>query len=82
MFSFPFPPEFIFRAPIKLSKPGELREEYESLRKVQYKHDRTTHFLKVNWNDDIKEYLVGVFEIYNAEPVSILPYTVALIEVE
>uniref|UniRef100_A0ABI7ZAJ4 RING-type E3 ubiquitin transferase n=1 Tax=Felis catus TaxID=9685 RepID=A0ABI7ZAJ4_FELCA len=26
-------PEFIFRAPIKLSKPGELREEYESLRK-------------------------------------------------
>ncbi|KAM6098467.1 E3 ubiquitin-protein ligase RNF169 isoform 2-T2 [Theristicus caerulescens] len=28
-------PDFIFRAPIKLSKPGELREEYESqLRKV------------------------------------------------
>ncbi|XP_072466947.1 E3 ubiquitin-protein ligase RNF169 isoform X2 [Notamacropus eugenii] len=25
--------DFIFRAPIKLSKPGELREEYESLRK-------------------------------------------------
>lgn len=32
--SFPFLPEFIFRTPIKLSKPGELREEYESLRKV------------------------------------------------
>ncbi|XP_017200197.2 E3 ubiquitin-protein ligase RNF169 isoform X2 [Oryctolagus cuniculus] len=29
----PAEPEFIFRAPIKLSKPGELREEYESLRK-------------------------------------------------
>ncbi|XP_044927356.1 E3 ubiquitin-protein ligase RNF169 [Mustela putorius furo] len=28
-------PEFIFRAPIKLSKPGELREEYESLRKLR-----------------------------------------------
>lgn len=29
-------PDFIFRAPIKLSKPGELREEYESqLRKVR-----------------------------------------------
>ncbi|OPJ85871.1 hypothetical protein AV530_007029 [Patagioenas fasciata monilis] len=29
--------DFIFRAPIKLSKPGELREEYESqLRKVRY----------------------------------------------
>ncbi|XP_028733347.1 E3 ubiquitin-protein ligase RNF169 [Peromyscus leucopus] len=27
-------PEFIFRAPIKLSKPGELREEYECLRKL------------------------------------------------
>uniref|UniRef100_M3YCZ7 RING-type E3 ubiquitin transferase n=1 Tax=Mustela putorius furo TaxID=9669 RepID=M3YCZ7_MUSPF len=27
--------EFIFRAPIKLSKPGELREEYESLRKLR-----------------------------------------------
>ncbi|XP_027630331.1 E3 ubiquitin-protein ligase RNF169 [Tupaia chinensis] len=27
--------EFIFRAPIKLSKPGELREEYESLRKMR-----------------------------------------------
>ncbi|XP_045672105.1 E3 ubiquitin-protein ligase RNF169 isoform X2 [Ursus americanus] len=30
-------PEFIFRAPIKLSKPGELREEYESLRKREEK---------------------------------------------
>ncbi|KFR15486.1 E3 ubiquitin-protein ligase RNF169, partial [Opisthocomus hoazin] len=29
-------PDFIFRAPIKLSKPGELREEYESqLRKMR-----------------------------------------------
>ncbi|KAF6334149.1 ring finger protein 169 [Rhinolophus ferrumequinum] len=28
-------PEFIFRTPIKLSKPGELREEYESLRKLR-----------------------------------------------
>ncbi|NXU17555.1 RN169 ligase, partial [Pardalotus punctatus] len=29
-------PDFIFRAPIKLSKPGELREEYESqLRKLR-----------------------------------------------
>ncbi|KAH0500223.1 E3 ubiquitin-protein ligase RNF169 [Microtus ochrogaster] len=28
-------PEFIFRAPIKLSKPGELREEYECLRKLR-----------------------------------------------
>ncbi|XP_060461616.1 E3 ubiquitin-protein ligase RNF169 [Panthera onca] len=28
-------PEFKFRAPIKLSKPGELREEYESLRKLR-----------------------------------------------
>ncbi|XP_051048293.1 E3 ubiquitin-protein ligase RNF169 [Phodopus roborovskii] len=28
-------PEFIFRAPIKLSKPGELREEYECLRKLK-----------------------------------------------
>ncbi|KFO24034.1 RING finger protein 169 [Fukomys damarensis] len=27
--------EFIFRAPIKLSKPGELREEYECLRKLR-----------------------------------------------
>ncbi|XP_021563413.1 E3 ubiquitin-protein ligase RNF169 [Carlito syrichta] len=27
--------DFIFRAPIKLSKPGELREEYESLRKLR-----------------------------------------------
>ncbi|XP_056650956.1 E3 ubiquitin-protein ligase RNF169 isoform X1 [Monodelphis domestica] len=27
--------DFIFRAPIKLSKPGELREEYESLRKLK-----------------------------------------------
>ncbi|XP_060032816.1 E3 ubiquitin-protein ligase RNF169 [Erinaceus europaeus] len=27
--------EFIFRAPIKLSKPGELCEEYESLRKLR-----------------------------------------------
>ncbi|CAO2613674.1 E3 ubiquitin-protein ligase RNF169, partial [Lemmus lemmus] len=32
---FPFPLEFIFRAPIKLSKPGELREEYECLRKLR-----------------------------------------------
>ncbi|XP_054977950.1 E3 ubiquitin-protein ligase RNF169 [Sorex araneus] len=31
----PAEPEFIFRAPIKLSKPGELREEYESLRKLR-----------------------------------------------
>lgn len=32
-------PDFIFRAPIKLSKPGELREEYESqLRKVRCSH--------------------------------------------
>lgn len=30
-------PDFIFRAPIKISKAGELREEYESqLRKVWY----------------------------------------------
>uniref|UniRef100_A0A8C6RM80 RING-type E3 ubiquitin transferase n=1 Tax=Nannospalax galili TaxID=1026970 RepID=A0A8C6RM80_NANGA len=28
-------PEFIFRAPVKLSKPGELREEYECLRKLR-----------------------------------------------
>lgn len=39
-FCFLFPllfADFIFRAPIKLSKPGELREEYESqLRKVRY----------------------------------------------
>lgn len=28
-------PEFIFRAPIKLSKPGELCEEYECLRKLR-----------------------------------------------
>jgi len=34
VFSFLISPEFIFRAPIKLSKPGEFREEYESLRKV------------------------------------------------
>ncbi|XP_027798366.1 E3 ubiquitin-protein ligase RNF169 [Marmota flaviventris] len=27
--------EFIFRAPIKISKPGELREEYECLRKLR-----------------------------------------------
>ncbi|XP_019504874.1 PREDICTED: E3 ubiquitin-protein ligase RNF169 [Hipposideros armiger] len=27
--------KFIFRTPIKLSKPGELREEYESLRKLR-----------------------------------------------
>ncbi|XP_044524078.1 E3 ubiquitin-protein ligase RNF169 [Gracilinanus agilis] len=27
--------DFIFRAPVKLSKPGELREEYESLRKLR-----------------------------------------------
>lgn len=33
--SSPFLPEFIFRTPIKLSKPGELREEYESLRKLK-----------------------------------------------
>lgn len=34
-FSFFFP-DFIFRAPIKLSKTGELREEYESqLRKLR-----------------------------------------------
>nr|XP_011717378.1 E3 ubiquitin-protein ligase RNF169 [Macaca nemestrina] len=31
----PAEPDFIFRAPIKLSKPGELREEYESLRKLR-----------------------------------------------
>ncbi|XP_035884707.1 E3 ubiquitin-protein ligase RNF169 isoform X2 [Phyllostomus discolor] len=31
----PAEPEFIFRTPIKLSKPGELREEYESLRKMK-----------------------------------------------
>ncbi|XP_065800307.1 E3 ubiquitin-protein ligase RNF169 [Muntiacus reevesi] len=31
----PAEPEFIFRAPIKLSKPGEFREEYESLKKLQ-----------------------------------------------
>ncbi|XP_036113934.1 E3 ubiquitin-protein ligase RNF169 [Molossus molossus] len=31
----PAEPEFIFRTPIKLSKPGELREEYESLRKLK-----------------------------------------------
>lgn len=31
----PAEPEFIFRAPIKLSKPGELCEEYESLRKLR-----------------------------------------------
>ncbi|XP_004863495.1 E3 ubiquitin-protein ligase RNF169 [Heterocephalus glaber] len=31
----PTEPEFIFRAPIKLSKPGELREEYECLRKLR-----------------------------------------------
>ncbi|XP_054380805.1 E3 ubiquitin-protein ligase RNF169 isoform X1 [Pongo pygmaeus] len=31
----PARPDFIFRAPIKLSKPGELREEYESLRKLR-----------------------------------------------
>ncbi|XP_006885643.1 PREDICTED: E3 ubiquitin-protein ligase RNF169 [Elephantulus edwardii] len=31
----PAEPEFIFRAPIKLSKPGELRGEYESLRKLR-----------------------------------------------
>ncbi|KAM5248347.1 E3 ubiquitin-protein ligase RNF169 [Ctenodactylus gundi] len=31
----PAEPEFIFRAPIKLSKPGELREEYECLRKLR-----------------------------------------------
>ncbi|KAI5193100.1 hypothetical protein MUG91_G30n48 [Manis pentadactyla] len=31
----PAEPEFIFRAPIKLSKPGELREEYESLRRLR-----------------------------------------------
>uniref|UniRef100_A0A8C3VRA1 E3 ubiquitin-protein ligase RNF169 n=1 Tax=Catagonus wagneri TaxID=51154 RepID=A0A8C3VRA1_9CETA len=31
----PAEPEFIFRAPIKLSKAGELREEYESLRRLK-----------------------------------------------
>ncbi|XP_048217501.1 E3 ubiquitin-protein ligase RNF169 [Perognathus longimembris pacificus] len=31
----PAEPEFIFRAPIKLSKPIELREEYECLRKLR-----------------------------------------------
>ncbi|KAM4846543.1 E3 ubiquitin-protein ligase RNF169 isoform 1-T1 [Thomomys bottae] len=31
----PAEPEFIFRAPIKLSKPSELREEYECLRKLR-----------------------------------------------
>ncbi|XP_062951409.1 E3 ubiquitin-protein ligase RNF169 [Cynocephalus volans] len=31
----PAEPEFIFRAPIKLSKAGELREEFESLRKLR-----------------------------------------------
>ncbi|XP_045434097.1 E3 ubiquitin-protein ligase RNF169 isoform X2 [Pipistrellus kuhlii] len=31
----PAEPEFIFRTPIKLSKPGTLREEYESLRKLK-----------------------------------------------
>ncbi|XP_003463455.1 E3 ubiquitin-protein ligase RNF169 isoform X2 [Cavia porcellus] len=31
----PAEPEFIFRAPIKLSKPGEHREEYECLRKLR-----------------------------------------------
>ncbi|XP_047608098.1 E3 ubiquitin-protein ligase RNF169 [Phacochoerus africanus] len=31
----PAEPEFIFRAPIKLSKPGGLREEYESLRRLK-----------------------------------------------
>ncbi|XP_066106175.1 E3 ubiquitin-protein ligase RNF169 isoform X1 [Saccopteryx bilineata] len=31
----PTEPEFIFRTPIKLSKPGELREEYENLRKLK-----------------------------------------------
>ncbi|XP_053416094.1 E3 ubiquitin-protein ligase RNF169 [Nycticebus coucang] len=31
----PAEPDFIFRAPIRLSKPGELREEYESLRKLR-----------------------------------------------
>ncbi|XP_059564424.1 E3 ubiquitin-protein ligase RNF169 [Myotis daubentonii] len=31
----PAEPEFIFRTPIKLSMPGELREEYESLRKLK-----------------------------------------------
>ncbi|XP_058519566.1 E3 ubiquitin-protein ligase RNF169 [Ochotona princeps] len=31
----PAEPEFIFRAPIKLSKPGDLREEYENLRKLR-----------------------------------------------
>ncbi|XP_008588376.1 PREDICTED: E3 ubiquitin-protein ligase RNF169 [Galeopterus variegatus] len=31
----PAGPEFIFRAPIKLSKAGELREEFESLRKLR-----------------------------------------------
>uniref|UniRef100_A0A8C5KA20 RING-type E3 ubiquitin transferase n=1 Tax=Jaculus jaculus TaxID=51337 RepID=A0A8C5KA20_JACJA len=30
-----FSPEFIFRAPIKLSKPGEFCEEYECLRKLR-----------------------------------------------
>ncbi|XP_003923901.2 E3 ubiquitin-protein ligase RNF169 isoform X1 [Saimiri boliviensis] len=31
----PAEPDFIFRAPIKLSKTGELHEEYESLRKLR-----------------------------------------------
>uniref|UniRef100_A0A8C6ESG4 RING-type E3 ubiquitin transferase n=1 Tax=Marmota marmota marmota TaxID=9994 RepID=A0A8C6ESG4_MARMA len=35
IFIFLSPLEFIFRAPIKISKPGELREEYECLRKLR-----------------------------------------------
>ncbi|XP_059580625.1 E3 ubiquitin-protein ligase RNF169 [Alligator mississippiensis] len=42
-------PDFIFRAPIKLSKPGELREEYESqlkkLREEKLQEEKTSEDL-------------------------------------
>lgn len=47
-----------------------------------YTLSHTHFFFKVNWKDDIKEYLMGAFKIYDALPFSILPYSIAITEAE